>query len=368
MLLDPVGWSLSFSSDRLIPQLSEALAPVVRAETHAAVLELATQPHRTVRAAAGELHSLRCRLEEEVGAFGGRVASAGTHPTALGDDTVISGLARYQLVYDSMREIARREPTFALHVHVGVETSHDAIRAANQLRAHLPVLLALSANSPFWRGRDSGLASARTPLFQAFPRVGVPRRFRGYSDYVESVDRLIRSGAIPEPTFLWWDVRPQPRFGTVEVRVMDAQTTVGQTAGLAALVQSLVRLELERGFASMTLVDAQETIEENRFIAARDGMDARFVAPDGESLVPAREQFEALLAACEPHARALGCEAELAALRGVAAENGAARQMALARDDGLEGIVPALAADFCAAPLTSHAPEAAAERLSAPGA
>ena len=91
------------------------------------------------------------------------------------------------------------------------------------MRAHLPLLLALSANSPFWQGRDTGLASARTPLFQAFPRVGIPRAFDDYDDYVETVDLLIRSDAFPEPTFLWWDVRPQPRFGTIEIRIMDAQ-------------------------------------------------------------------------------------------------------------------------------------------------
>src|SRR5258705_10091169 len=131
-----------------------------------------------------------------------------------------------------MGALARREPTFALHVHVGISSPNDAIRLVNRMRAHLPLLLALSVNSPFWQGRDSGLASARTPLFQAFPRVGIPRGFRSYADYVEAVDLLVRSGAIPEPTFLWWDVRPQPRFGTLEVRIMDAQTSVGDTPAL----------------------------------------------------------------------------------------------------------------------------------------
>ena len=127
-----------------------------------------------------------------------------------------------------MRELARREPTFGLHVHVGVPDAEAAIHAANRLRTHIPLLLALSVNSPFWQGRDTGLASARTPLFQAFPRVGIPRAFTDYAEYVEAVDVLIRCDAVPEPTFLWWDVRPQPRFGTVEVRIMDAQTTLGR--------------------------------------------------------------------------------------------------------------------------------------------
>ena len=117
----------------------------------------------------------------------------------------------------------------------------------NRLRSHLPLLLALSANSPFWQGRETGLASARTPLFQAFPRVGIPRAFTRLRGLRRTIDLLLRCEAFPEPTFLWWDVRLQPRFGTIEVRIMDAQTTVADSAALTALVQCLVRLEADRG-------------------------------------------------------------------------------------------------------------------------
>ncbi len=150
-------------------------------------------------------------------------------------------------------------------------TSAPAVRALDGLREQLPLLLALSANSPFWQGRDSGLASARIPVFQAFPRTGTPRSFGTYEDYVEAVDVLIRCDAIPEPTFLWWDARLQPRLGTIEVRIMDAQTRVRDTAALAALVQCLVRreaLERDDGRACPT---APEVLEENRFLASRDG-------------------------------------------------------------------------------------------------
>ena len=153
------------------------------------------------------------------------------------------------------------------------------MRAYNRMRAHLPMLLALSGNSPFWQGRDTGLCSMRTPLFQAFPRVGIPREFRSYGDYVEGIDVLLRCDAFPEPTFLWWDVRLQPRFGTLEVRVMDAQTRVGDTAAIAAFVQCLVRLEALEGYAGHALVTRPEVLEENRFIAARDGMQARAHRP-----------------------------------------------------------------------------------------
>ena len=203
-----------------------------------------------------------------------RAAVAGTHPFTRWEDVEVSPGARYQFLYSSMRELARREPTFGLHVHVAVPNQEMAVRSYNRMRAHLPMLLALSGNSPFWQGRDTGLCSMRTPLFQAFPRVGIPRLFRSYADYVEGIDVLLRCDAFPEPTFLWWDVRLQPRFGTLEVRVMDAQTRVADTAAIAALVQCLVRLEALEGHAGHGLVTRPEVLEENRFIAARDGMAA----------------------------------------------------------------------------------------------
>ena len=231
-----------------------------------------------------------------------RAASAGTHPFAVWQEIVVSAGERYQFVYGSMRELARREPTFGLHVHVGVPDAEAAIHAANRLRTHIPLLLALSVNSPFWQGRDTGLASARTPLFQAFPRVGIPRAFADYAEYVESVDVLIRCDAVPEPTFLWWDVRPQPRFGTVEVRIMDAQTTLADTAALAALVQSIVRAEVE-GEDHMERPMPQEVLSENRFLAARDGMDAELIEPELGRRVPARELLADLVTVCRPPRR-----------------------------------------------------------------
>ena len=207
-----------------------------------------------------------------------------------------------------MRELARREPTFALHVHVAVPDEHAAVRALNGLREELPLLLALSANSPFWQGRDSGLASARIPVFQAFPRTGTPRAFGSYEDYVEAVDVLIRCDAIPEPTFLWWDARLQPRLGTIEIRIMDAQTRVRDTAALAALVQCLVRREaLERADDREPL--APEVLEENRFLASRDGMDAKFVDPDAGRCVPVADRLAETLRSCAPHAEWLRCQA-----------------------------------------------------------
>ena len=166
-----------------------------------------------------------------------------------------------------MRELARREPTFALHVHVAVPDPESAVRALRGLRVHVPLLLALAANSPFWQGRDTGLAAARVPIFGTFPRVGIPRPFDDYAEYVEAIDVLLRCGAFPEPTFLWWDVRLQPRLGTIEVRIMDAQTRAADNAALAALVQCAVRLEATEGYADEAIACRPEVLDENRFLA-----------------------------------------------------------------------------------------------------
>jgi carboxylate-amine ligase len=251
------------------------------------------------------------------------------------------------MVYGSMRELARREPTFALHVHVGIADCEQAIVVANRMRAHVPLLLALSANSPFWQGRDTGLASARTPLFQAFPRVGIPRAFASYDEYVETVDLLIRCEAFPEPTFLWWDVRPQPRFGTVEVRIMDTQTTVAATAALVALVQSIARLEAEEGYASEELLASPEVLSENRFLAARDGVNAELVAPHTERRVPVTELLADLLKEALPHASALGSADDLAGVRALVEQPAATRQLRVAREPKrLPGLVEAMARAF----------------------
>jgi carboxylate-amine ligase len=273
----------------------------------------------------------------------------GTHPLARWEQTEVSPGARYQYLHDSLRELARREPTFGLHVHVAVPEPEQATRALNRIGAHLPLLLALSANSPFWGGRDSGMASIRTPLFQAFPRVGIPRWFHSYAQYAEAIDVLVRCGAIPEPSFVWWDARLQPAYGTLEIRVMDAQTRVRDTGALASLVQCLVRLEATEGFADRAWRTAPEALDENRFLAARDGMAARFVDPPRDRMVPALGRLAMVIDACWPHAVALGCERQLGTVAALAGDWGAARQRAIARDPGgLPGLVSALRSEFAA--------------------
>jgi carboxylate-amine ligase len=309
-------------------------------------LELTITPHATVGGAVAELGRLRARLARDAQAIGLAVAAAGMHPGEMAEDAQVSPAGRYQVVQHTMRGIARREPTFALHVHIGVADPESAIRLLNRLRAHLPLLLALSASSPLWRGRATGLASNRTILFQAFPRTGLPRRFEDYEDWVSTVDLLLRSGAVPEPTFLWWDVRPQPRFGTVEVRIMDAQPRLEATAALCALVQALARLELEEGYAPRELVHAQEALAENRFLAARDGVAAELIDPVRARRVPVADLLGDVLAAAAPHASALGAADELAAVAALVAASEAARQEALAAGGGVGALVSDLARRF----------------------
>ncbi|MBV9338181.1 MAG: YbdK family carboxylate-amine ligase [Solirubrobacterales bacterium] len=348
MLLDPATWELTQRGDEVLSRAHEQLAGRCAAETHEAALELRTAPHTSVREAVNEMRELRRLLVQDLDRLGIAAAAAGTYPGPSGEPTRVSPSSRYQVIQRTMRGLARRAPTFALHVHVGVPDARSAIRLVNQLRAHLPMLLALSASSPFLHGQSTGLASNRTIVFQGFPRTGLPRRFADYSDWAETVDLLVRSGAIPEPTFLWWDIRPQPRLGTVEIRIMDAQPRLAATAALTALVQALARLELEEGFASPALVGAQEALAENRFVAARDASAAELIDPVRTRLVPVARLLDDVLAAVRPHAAALDSLDELEEVRTLVLAPEPARQERLMAAAGLEVLVADLAARFAA--------------------
>jgi len=360
MLVDPHDWALASRIDDVLPALPGEIAEHAAAETHGSALELFTGPHATAAGAAAELAELRAGLESSLDGLGLRAAVAGTHPFAQWSDVEVSPGARYQSIYDSMRELARREPTFALHVHVAVPDEEAAVRALRGMRVHVPLLLALAANSPFWQGRDTGLAAARVPIFGTFPRVGIPRPFDDYADYVEAIDVLLRCGAFPEPTFLWWDVRLQPKLGTLEIRVMDAQTRATDNAALAALVQCLVRLEATEGFADADIACRPEVLEENRFLATRDGTRAEFIDPERDGRRPLLHILDEVLTACAPQAAVLGCEAELALVPGLAGEPGDHRQRLIAGVRQGDAVGPALGRLVSALAGEFTAPTAAA--------
>ena len=211
-------------------------------------------------------------------------------------------------IYEAMRELARREPTFALHVHIGVSAPEAAIVVQNQLRPHLPLLLALSANSPFWQGRDTGLASARTPLFQAFPRVGIPRAFDSYDDYVETVDLLLRCDAFPEPTFLWWDVRHNPGSAPWKCASWTAERHLRDRRARRA--HAVDRASRARGGRLHRSTIGPGRGARGEPLPCRPRRHGRaFDRSVAELRVPAREQLSSLLEAVRPHASDLGCEA-----------------------------------------------------------
>jgi glutamate---cysteine ligase / carboxylate-amine ligase len=346
VLLDPRSWCVANRIDDVLAALPPAVAAQAAAETHACVVELRTVPHATAAGAAAELARLRRALHGTLrDRLGLRAAAAGTHPLATRSEVAVSSTARYREVRATMRALAHREPTMALHVHVAVPDGATAVRALDGLRCDLPLVLALSANSPYWRGDDSGFASIRTPIFSMFPRVGIPRSFGTYPAYVRALDALLRSGAIAQPGFVWWDARLQPRLGTVEVRIADAQTRVIDTAAVAALVHCLVRrhADLRRSGSSSEL---PEVLAENRFLAARDGVDADLIEGSTGRRRPLRDALAEVLDACRPFAGELGCTAELAAAAVLTDDPAHARQRRLAARAGLARLPGLLCEEF----------------------
>jgi glutamate---cysteine ligase / carboxylate-amine ligase len=353
MLLDPRTWSVANQIDDALAALPSSVRRHASAETHACVVELRTAPYPTVREAAAELWQLRASLDDALQeTLGLRAAVAGTHPLVTSEQVGVSSSGRYRQVSSSMRALTKREPTMAQHVHVAVPDAETAVRVLNGLRGDLPLLLALSGNSPFWRGEDSGFASIRTPIFSMFPRVGIPRRFGSYAEYVGAVNPLLGSEAIPEPGFLWWDVRLRPHLGTVEVRIMDAQTRIADAAALAALVHCVACL---RATGERPPDPGPEVLAENRFLAARDGMRAQIIDAQTLRKRSIRGALAELLGRCEAIASNLGCADELAAASNLAADPGAARQRRLAARDGVVALPEWLGDEFAAVDITAAA-------------
>jgi carboxylate-amine ligase len=240
-------------------------------------------------------------------------------------------------------------------VHVAIPDGDAAIRALDGLRLQIPLLLALAANSPFWRGRYTGLASTRTALRATATSAGLPRAFGSYLTYALAIDGLLQAGAIPSPSSVEWDARLRPDLGTVEVRVMDSQTRVADIAGPAALVQCLARLHAE---SDRDRYDAiPELLLENRSAATRRGIRARLIDPAGHFTQPAVEELSMVIDACAPVARELGCSRELAGARVNTTDPGHARQRSVTAAFGLAGLVHELIREFTDSPRSDDVPE-----------
>jgi carboxylate-amine ligase len=290
-------------------------------------VEVATEPVRTVAEAIDEARELRRRLRDEAEARDCLIVSAGTHPFSRWQHQEITDKPRYAELIEALRWTAERQLIFGLHVHVGLDSAQQAIAISNALRTWLPELLAASANSPFWHGRDSGLASTRSKIFDTMPRSGLPPAFASFEEFELLVERAVRAGSFEDYTYIWWDLRPHPRLGTIEVRICDAQTRLENVAAIVALIQSLVATLAERYERDGALeIQPVTLIGENKWRAARY---ANLIDLSRDEERPAREALRELADLAAPAARRLGCAEELASLEALLERgDGAAEQRA----------------------------------------
>ena len=330
MIVDEETLDLSNSIERLLSDLSDVPTDgEVKPELMEGVCEIATTPVTNTAEAGRQLRSMRRTVNQVAQQHGLAIGSAGTHPFALWEDQRIVARPRYRDLISGLQFVARQEIIFGIHVHVGVDDPDKAIHVTNGMRVHAPLLLALSGNSPFWRGDTTGLDSTRTPIFRAFPRVGIPPRYDDFADWARRIEFMVRSKVIGDYTYLWYDVRPHPNFGTVEVRVMDSQTRVEHTLALAALVQAMVKELCEHYESGEQLARyPYEMLDENKWIAARHGLGAHLVDLPAQERVPVPELARRLMERLRPHAAELGSEADFDCIdemldRG----NGASRQL-----------------------------------------
>ncbi|HST41886.1 MAG TPA: carboxylate-amine ligase [Conexibacter sp.] len=325
MILDAGTLELSNAIETMLEATGSAC---VKPELMESVLEIATTPQPDTAAAGAELRALRRQVIDAAAGRGLAIGSAGTHPFAMWEQQRIVGRDRYRDLVSDLKFVARQEIIFGQHVHVGLDDADKAIHVANGMRIHLPVLLALSANSPFWRAAATGLASTRTPIFRAFPRVGIPPTYDDWDDYAARIGFMVRSGVLEDYTYLWYDVRPHPNLGTVEIRVMDSQTRIEHTLGLTALIQAMVKELAEHFEAGKRLSKyPHQMIDENKWLAARHGLDGELVDLPSTDRVSTRELARRLLDRLREHAQDLGGSAELAAVEDLLQRgNGAARQ------------------------------------------
>jgi len=326
MILDSETYALSNSIEALLEEASDG---DIKPELHESVLEVATKPCRDVPEAGAQLRELRRQVCDSARALDLCIGSSGTHPFAHWEDQRISARPRYRDLIAALRFVARQEVIFGLHVHVGVDDADKAIHIVNGLRVHVPILLALSANSPFWRGDATGLASTRMPIFRAFPRVGIPPAYEDWDDYERRIGFMVESGVVEDYTHLWYDLRPHPNFGTVEIRAMDAQTRVEHTLALAALIQAMVKELSEHFDAGGKLAHyPYEMLDENKWLAARHGLGGELVDLPAQELVATKALARRLYDRLREHAQDLGSENELEGIADLIEQgNGAARQL-----------------------------------------
>jgi glutamate---cysteine ligase / carboxylate-amine ligase len=349
-LVDAVTGEQANASAAVIERLGPVAGTVER-ELHACQVELITDVCRTAGEAVAALGGLR----RAVVGTGAGILGSGTHPRAPEGVAEITDKERYETIRELLGD-AVATPVGGLHVHVGMPDAETAIRAFNGLRRHLPLLQALAANSPFRHGRDTGLVSAREVTMRGWPRSGAPRAMRDFEDFCRTSALLARAADVPDYTWFWWKLRPHPRLGTVEIRALDAQTSLEDLAALVALVHCLTR---EAATAAPAADPPGELLDEAVFRAARYGVAAELPDVDGR-LRPLATVLDEALVLARPHARELGCMDELDAIRRlVEGGGGAGRQRAAHAIGGMGTLLremTAITAAGTARPATVAAP------------
>jgi carboxylate-amine ligase len=334
LLLVDSGCGLVAEGESVLEKIDAGHRDRVSTEIFASQIELKTGVCMDAGQAARELAEAR----RAVAATGVRLMGSGVYPGEAGEPELVEK-ARYETVKKDLASLLSTPPC-GLHVHVGMPDPETAVAVANSIRHHLPLLAALTANSPFRDGADTGLASARAAAVRSYPRFELPRAFRDYEDFLRVADQLIAAAGVSDYTYIWWDVRPHPNLGTVEVRGMDIQPRPQANAAVAALIQALAAKEIDRpGAPGLT----REAIEESYFQAERYGLAARIMVDEGAA-APAAEVARAVLAEARPYAEQLGGAGALEEIDRILAEgNGADRQRRVHGEGGMGALLADLA-------------------------
>lgn len=328
-ILNPRDFELVSRADSIIHDTPAKFSANVKYELIQSILEVNTKICRDINEAARDLMDKRCLVFNLARNEGLLLASAGTHPFSRWQDQRITPNPRYLRIVSDLQWVARRELIFGLHVHVGVDDKEKVIAIVNAFRKYLPYLLALSANSPFWSGMPTKLQSTRIKLWDVFPRSGIPQVFENWEAYRMLLDEFKSIGSVEGPRDFWWDVRPHPDFGTVEIRICDAQTEPEESLAIAALIQAMVAWFSDR-FEAGEKLDAQRRIEvmENKWRASRYGLNATLIDFDTLEEIPARVAVELLLKELSPYFDDLNSGDYLEKINSMLiAGNGAQKQM-----------------------------------------
>jgi carboxylate-amine ligase len=311
-IVDPATWELRSHVSELLASSAPTFGDQIKPELHQSIVEVGTKICSGIEELAEEIIRSRRDLSDAAERVGLRVAAAGTHPFSNWMDQVLSPGERYKNIVEEMGQLARSLLIFGLHVHVAVPDRESMIALMNEARYFLPHLLALSTSSPFWMGRDTGLKSFRTTVFRRFPRTGIPDHFGSWGDYEEYVNLLVKLRSIDNAKKIWWDLRPHPTFGTLEFRICDVPTAPRASIAIAALAQAIIvklyRLRQRNlGFRRYH----RALIEENKWRAARWGIDGKLIDFGKREEVPMRELALELLAFVDDVVDDLGSRREV---------------------------------------------------------